>query len=169
VTLQGLSEPLVFTFDGGGSIVDYRTAVIVDGDGPNAVIEPHRPDMPSIAMNGIQGFVDGVPPSGATKLDVSDPAIEAWLFNGKMFVRTADTMASASDYSRTSPSGDTVYVLTPMPIFDVFYNGALEQVTVNSLPPAYDYNTTSSSADNQSMSSDDGAQTNDSPSEEQDQ
>ncbi len=147
VTLQGLAEPLVFTFDAGGSVVDYRTAVIIAGNGPNAVIEPDHPDMPSIEMSGIQSFVDGVPPSGATKLDVSDPAIEAWLYNGKMFVRTEDTMASASDYSRTSPSGQSVYVLTPMPIFDVFYNGALEQVTVNSLPPAYDYSSASSPAD----------------------
>jgi len=139
VTLQGLAQPVVFTFDAGGAVVDYRTSVIVPEHGPNAVIEPRRPDMPSIALQGIQGFVDGVPPSGATKLDVSDPAISAWLYNGKMFVRTEDTMASASDYSRTSPAGESVYVLTPMPIFDVFYNGALEQVTVNSLPPAYDY------------------------------
>jgi intracellular multiplication protein IcmK len=139
VTLQGYNLPVIFTFQAGGSEVDYRTNVMVPSDGPNAVHLERKPEMPSIEMDGIQAFVDGVPPASAKKLDVSDPAIDAWYYKGKIFVRTTDNMASPSDYSRMSPTGETVYVLDPQPIFDVFYNGALEQVQVSSLPPAYDY------------------------------
>jgi intracellular multiplication protein IcmK len=145
VTLQGYNLPVMFTFDGGGAVVDYRTNVMVPANGPNAVVVQPKPDMPSIEMDGIQQFVDGVPPSGATKLDISDPSIAAWYYKSRMFVRTADTMASPSDYSRTSPTGVSVYVLAPTPIFDVFFNGALEQVNVSSLPPAYDYSSTTTS------------------------
>lgn len=139
VTLQNLPVPIIFTFEAGNGVVDYRQDITVPGFGPNAIVPRTQRSMPPLVESGIQSFLNGTPPGKAVHLEVSDPEVSAWYFGGKMFVRTDLTLASPYTMRRRSITGKKVYVLQPSPFFDVLRDGALLQVSVKKLPPAYLY------------------------------
>lgn len=92
VALAGLNVPLVFSVEGAplSGEVDYMVEVVVSGRGPLA--EPltnvlERP-LPDVADRGMQGFVDGVVPGEAVRVATDRGDVAAWLWRGKMVVRT---------------------------------------------------------------------------------
>lgn len=139
VTLKGLDVPLAFTVTAGDGSVDYRDDVDVPQYGPGSSPPAASPGMPTLSRDGIQAFLDGVPPSGARKLKCDDASVDAWFWKRQMYVRTHDTLATPSMYHRGSPSGAYVYVVHPTPIISLFHDGAIENVRISHLPPGYAY------------------------------
>lgn len=134
VRLRGLNTPVMLTLIPGQKAVDYRVDLRVQGNGPNAKQIPMGVSLPSSASDVLLHVLDGVPPSGSSRLTVSGGDAQAWLLNGKMFVRTSLTILSPGWLgSMTSADGTHAYEMHKSPVLLVSWHGKVMQLKVEGL------------------------------------
>lgn len=134
VRLQGLNTPVMMTLIPGQKAVDYRVDLRVQGYGPNAKNTPMEEGLPPTANDKLLHVLDGVPPSGSSRLTVSGGDARAWLWNDKMFVRTTLTILSPGWLgSMTSADGMHAYEMQKAPVLLVSWHGKVMQLKVEGL------------------------------------
>lgn len=133
VYLEHCAIPVILQLETGYSDkVDYRVDVSLQKAQPT--------DKPDLVAQGvtpmqdedIQKFVNGTPPRGAKKLKSSNPALEAWRYGNRMFVRSEIPVMSPSgiDYSQGALSGVHVYKFKMTPNLIVSNDGELASVMI---------------------------------------
>ena len=134
VRLRGLNTPVMLTLIPGQKAVDYRVDLRVQGNGPNAKQLPMDISLPASASDVLLHVLDGVPPTGSTRLTVSGGDAEAWLVSNKMFVRTNLTILSPGWLgSMTSADGMHAYEMHKSPVLLVSWHGKVMQLKVEGL------------------------------------
>ncbi|EPX83503.1 DotH/IcmK family type IV secretion protein [Salipiger mucosus] len=132
VTLVDNPVPVLLTLEARDEeTVDYRTDVRIDGKGPNSnyAITEERGLSPT-GDKTMMSFLDGLPPRGAEKMQTSNPGVEAWMFQGKMYVRTHGEVLSPAYVAKSSNvSGVSVFVLQENPILLISQNGEMNSVS----------------------------------------
>lgn len=132
VMLKGQNTPIMLTLMPGQRAVDYRVDLRVPGLGPNA--KSDMSGLPSTGNQQLINFLDGVPPNGAKALQVAGGQAEAWLFGGKLYLRTRLTVVSPSwTSSMSSPDGTHVYELMKTPVVLASQRGVVTQLTMKGL------------------------------------
>ncbi len=134
VRLRGLNTPVMLTLIPGQKAVDYRVDLRVQGYGPNAKQMPMAASLPPSASDVLLHVLDGVPPTGSTRLTVSGGDAQAWLLNNRMFVRTSLTILSPGWIgSMTSADGTHAYEMHKSPVLLVSWHGKVMQLKVEGL------------------------------------
>ncbi len=134
VRLSGLNTPVMLTLIPGQKAVDYRVDLRVQGYGPNAKSLPMEEGMPPSASDALLHVLDGVPPTGSTRLVVSGGDARAWLLDNKMFVRTNLTILSPGWIgSMTSADGMHAYEMQKSPVLLVSWHGKVMQLKIEGL------------------------------------
>ncbi|MDX2346420.1 MAG: DotH/IcmK family type IV secretion protein [Legionella sp.] len=134
VRLRGLNTPVMLTLIPGQKAVDYRVDLRVQGYGPNAKQMPMGENLPPAASDVLLHVLDGVPPSGSTRLTVSGGDAQAWLLNSRIFVRTNLTILSPGWIgSMTSADGTHAYEMHKSPVLLVSWHGKVMQLKVEGL------------------------------------
>jgi intracellular multiplication protein IcmK len=132
VLLEGLTSTVTFA-------VSYGLSREVDGQ-MEAQIQARNP---AAAVSAVQGgsietddvfglFLDGEPPKGANKVRTTHKSVEAWMFQGRLYVRT--TMSLHSPAFRMyggSAAGVNVYRFDRIPsIINAINDGAIVAVGI---------------------------------------
>jgi intracellular multiplication protein IcmK len=122
VRLRGLPTPVVVEIETTENEIDGRLDLHVLNRGPNArasIVEGVRGLEPGSAA--IIAFLDGVPPNGSQRVDVSgftprDTA--AWLYGGSLYIRTSAQVLSPAAISTVRSADDrvAVYEMPEVPI-----------------------------------------------------
>ena len=134
VRLSGLNTPVMITLIPGQKAVDYRVDLRVQGYGPNAKRMPMEEGLPPSASDVLLHVLDGVPPSGSTRLVVSGGDANAWLLDSKMYVRTSLTILSPGWIgSMTSADGTHAYEMQKSPVLLVSWHGKVMQLKIEGL------------------------------------
>ncbi|WP_454727984.1 MULTISPECIES: DotH/IcmK family type IV secretion protein [Cupriavidus] len=95
VELEDLPSPLTFVVTVGQSDeVDAQIPVRVSGRNPNAKPQIIAMDRVPESDTSMGGFLDGVPAQGAVRLKVGGSGADAWMLNGKLYLRTRHTLLS---------------------------------------------------------------------------
>lgn len=134
IMLEHAAVPVILQLDTAldTATVDYRVDIKIMQRGPNA--KANFVDMGTTVSqdDDMQAFVDGLPPKGSKSLKTSSDAVEAWKFKGMMYVRTSLRLMNPIWIRKSSSnlSGDTVYVLRPVPDIILSSNGNLVSVMV---------------------------------------
>lgn len=125
VRLSSLDTPVMLSLVTSQKEVDYRVDLQVRAHGPNATAHIVDDFIPAGSSNSsLISVLDGIPPSGSTELMVSGNNGRAWLFNGKLILRTKLTLLSpAWNASVSSPDGTRVYELGQTPLILASQNG----------------------------------------------
>ena len=139
VTLLGAKVPVMMTLQPSNGAVDFRVDAQIDQRGPNASYDVISSDSLPATSDGIMlGFLDGVPPSDASKLRTSDSGTQAWRYNDLLYIRTSKTLLSPAYLSKQSNVvGLNVYVLNEAPVMVMSGSangpdsGRLESVSIN--------------------------------------
>lgn len=118
--LLTLKTPITFTLQTHRDSVQYRVDARVPQYGPFASSPLIDAGISAVAGDAdITAILDGTPPSGAIRLEVSgvDGRTSAWRFNGRTYVRTPLTLLSPGwDASVRSADGTSVYALANVPV-----------------------------------------------------
>lgn len=131
VTLTKYPVPIVMTVTTGESEVDYRVDIRVGARGPNAIADV-------LGAGGLAptndatliGFIDGVPPRGAERVQTSSREVEAWMFDKMMYVRTNLELLSPAYLQKSSGNaGVNVYQLVEAPVLILSRDGQMASVT----------------------------------------
>lgn len=132
VALAGHPVPVVLGIEAGGEEVDFRVDVTIRARGPNAAPEMVRTGGLSATNDRVvQAFLDGVPPREAVSLRTSHRDVEAWRYQGRMFVRSAfEIMSPAYEARARNVSGVNVFTLGDTPVLLMADGGRLFSVTV---------------------------------------
>lgn len=134
VRLKELNTPVMLTLIPGQKAVDYRVDMRVQGYGPNAKNLPLEEGLPPSANDVLLHVLDGVPPSGSSRLTVSGGDARAWLLGDHMFVRTNLTILSPGWLSSmTSADGMHAYEMQKTPVLLVSWHGKVMQLKVEGL------------------------------------
>ncbi len=134
VRLKDLNTPVMLTLIPGQKAVDYRVDMRVQGYGPNAKNLPLEEGLPPSANDVLLHVLDGVPPSGSSRLTVSGGDARAWALRDHMFVRTNLTILSPGWLSSmTSADGMHAYEMQKTPVLLVSWHGKVMQLKVEGL------------------------------------
>lgn len=133
VTLVDNPVPVLLTLDARDQkILDYRTDIRIDGKGPKsdfAITEQY--DLPATNDSTMIAFLDGVPPRDSERRDVSSQDVEAWSYNGDLYIRTKGQVFSPAYTAKSSNiSGVNVFVLPETPVVLVSAGGTLNTVSI---------------------------------------
>ncbi len=133
VTLVDNPVPVIMTLDARDQrVVDYRTDIRIDGVGPNsnyAITDSYS--LPSTGDATMISFLDGLPPRGAEQRATSSSHVEAWDYDGKLYVRTTGKLMSPAYVAKSSNvSGVSVYVLHEAPVVLISRNGVMDAITI---------------------------------------
>lgn len=110
VTLKEFSMPIVFMLGAGqADEVDVRLSIRVRGSNPDAKPEIIVSDGAPEHDTAIQAFLDGVPPSAAKPLVVSDNVGQAWQYKGAMYFRSRYEIYAPAFWSHAG-SADGLHV-----------------------------------------------------------
>lgn len=110
VRLQTLPTPVMLTLIPGQKIVDYRADLRIQGLGPNAKDIAVGQTMPPATSAILLSVLDHVPPPGAKKMDSGRDDVKAWIYGGKMFVRSQlPILSPVWDHTVTSADGMHAY------------------------------------------------------------
>ena len=137
LTLKDHPVPIALKLVSGSDRPDYRLDVKVSARGPNAAYQTAPSEsLPETEDTLLTKFLDNTPPDSAERLDVDGPSgsadVEAWMLNGKMYVRTDLSLLSPSYTSRAnSVSGTKVYALPHAPVLVVSDQGRMHSVSVS--------------------------------------
>lgn len=120
IRLLGLKTPVIISLETSREKVHYRFDAIIPEYGPLAEA-PLIDNGVSIAAGdvNIASVLQGIPPGGAKKLDVSgvDGRTTAYSFNGQTYIRTPLTLLSPSwNASVASADGMRVYSIKAAPV-----------------------------------------------------
>lgn len=134
VRLLKMTTPLTFSLQAGGENVYYRFDARIPDYGPNAKMPLISEGIGAHAGDKVTtSFLEGVPPTGATKLIVEgvDARTTAFRFSGTMYVRTPLSLLSpAWQGSATSADGMNVYLLQEAPVLLLSDKGALVRARI---------------------------------------
>ena len=134
VRLEGLNTSVMLTLIPGQKEVDYRVDMRIQGLGPNAQMPVLGDGLPPSANRLLLHVLDGVPPSGSTRLTVSGGDARAWLFRNKMYIRTNLTILSPAWLATmTSADGMHAYEMQKSPVILVAWHGKVMQLKVEGL------------------------------------
>ncbi|OYV55224.1 MAG: type IV secretion protein IcmK [Legionella sp. 21-45-4] len=134
VRLKSLNTPVMLTLIPGQKAVDYRVDLRVQGYGPNAKEMPLDVGLPLAASDVLLHILEGIPPAGSSRLNVSGGDARAWLLSDKMFVRTNLTVLSPGWIgSMTSADGMHAYEMQKSPVLLVSWHGKVMQLKVEGL------------------------------------
>lgn len=134
VRLWGLPTPVILTLVSGQRTVDFRVDLQVGGRGPDA-----KPVVVDTAFSAnvnplLMNLLDGVPPKGSIKLNVSGGLGEAWLNDNKIYFRTKLTLLSPAWLANvSSPDGTHVYELMLTPYIVATQNGKTVDIKLSGL------------------------------------
>lgn len=138
ITLVDAKVPVMLQLSPSSGAIDFRVDAQLDVRGPNASADMISSDnLPATGDSVMLGFLDGVPPSAATKVKTSDGQTQAWRYNDMLYVRTPLTLLSPAYVSKqSSVVGFNVYVLNEAPVMvmsgaaNTPDSGRLESVTI---------------------------------------
>ncbi len=134
VKLQGLNTPVMLTLIPGQKAVDYRVDLRIQGYGPNAKTPSMEDGVPPAASDLLLHVLEGVPPNGSTRLNVSGGDARAWLLNERIYVRTNLTILSPGWIgSMTSADGMHAYEMQKSPVLLVSWHGKVMQLKIEGL------------------------------------
>lgn len=136
VTLQGLDIPVIFQIEAGDNSVDYRLDATIMKRGPLAADSYTESSAPEVGSPTMQAFIDGIPPTGATALTVSEPDVQAWYYLKQVYLRTTLSVLSPAYTERaTSISGVVLYTLPAVPVILVSKGGVPSELALTGFPP----------------------------------
>jgi intracellular multiplication protein IcmK len=116
VRLVGLPTPVMLTLVPGQREVDYRVDLRVEGFGPKSAGAGRGSAPPSNDNATLMGVLDGIGPSGSTKMQVAGGDGQAWLVGKKLYLRTSLTLLSPGWlWAMHSPDGTHAYLLSATP------------------------------------------------------
>ncbi len=135
VKLKGLATPVMLTLIPGQHVVDYRVDLRVQGYGPNGTGKgKSSSDLPPSANPLLLGILDGVAPSGSKPVNVDGGDAQAWVYKGKLYVRTRMTVLSPSyDATMSSADGTHAYEMAKVPVILAARNGKAVQLKLEGL------------------------------------
>ncbi len=134
VKLVKLNTPVMLTLIPGQKIVDYRVDLRVQGVGPNAKPSIQGAGMPGAANPLLLNILDGVGPEGSVPLKVQGNLGEAWLYEGKMYLRSRLTLLSPAWFAKmASADGTNAYELQVAPTVLMSHQGKPVQLKVEGL------------------------------------
>jgi len=148
ILLQGEDAPVVVSFNVVASaetkdnVVDTRRDIRIEARGPGAAPSIiAEAALPVAGDETIMAVLDGVPPQGATPLDVSgDPSggSRAWRVGDRMFLRTKMQVLSPSwtQHTYDPPSGTVVYELPQTPLVMVSIDGNITPIKLSERGPS---------------------------------
>ena len=114
VLLKGAPAPVSVLLETNADRCDATVTMRMQGHGPNyqpPMLHPEHQDVLVSQDPSVLSFLDGIPPSGAKALRVSDAGIQAWLFNDHVYVKTRMTVMSPPwSHVQASADGTHVYV-----------------------------------------------------------
>lgn len=122
ILLEGQTVPLIVQLFVDRDEMDVRADMVISELGPrsNPVLRHTSGFVDATPDSTMMAFVDGVPPSGAVSLTVSDPRFRVWEMGDQLYIRTNLTISSPR-YSAIShgTGGVRVYRMskTPMVLF----------------------------------------------------
>ncbi len=129
VKLKGKSTWIMLTLMPGQRAVDYRVDLHVPGLGPDA--KPVVNGLPNTANPKLLTFLNGVPPQGATAVDVTGGPAQAWIYKGELYLRTQMTVLSpAWKATMSSADGTHVYEMQKAPIVLASERGAMVKLNI---------------------------------------
>jgi len=95
IELEELGSPVILLLSAGSADeVDIQLNARVIGRNPNAKPQIIAMDRIPEADSAMGAFLDGVPPSGATRMKVGGGSAEAWTLGGKLYLRTRYALLS---------------------------------------------------------------------------
>ncbi len=132
VTLVGYPVPVMLLLESGYQDVDFRLDMRVAARGPKALYDVSSVGMlPATKDAKLLSFLDGTPPDGAKSLKTSSGAVEAWSYDGNVYVRTDYTLLSPAYTAKSSNvSGVNVYAMQDAPVLILSDNGQMKSVSV---------------------------------------
>lgn len=134
VRLKDLDTPIMLSVVTGQREVDYRVDLQVQSRGPNAVAPIVTTKQAAEIRPQLINFLDGIPPESSVKLQMTAGYGEAWLSNGRLYVRTQHALLSPAWVSTvSSPDGTRVYELEPTSLLLVSQEGKAIPVKVGGL------------------------------------
>lgn len=134
VRLWGLNTPVMLTLVSGQRNVDFRVDLQVPGHGPEA-----RPPVLDTTFNAkvnpvLINILDGVPPRGSIKLEVTGGQGDAWLADNRIYFRTKLTVLSPAWVATVaSPDGTHVYEMVLTPYILASQNGKTIDIKLSGL------------------------------------
>lgn len=136
VLLQGAPAPITFVIVSNQPSMDMRLDYVVQGRGPNSP----EPTFESAIGNTklpleFSQLLDGVAPKDAVRLKVDSPLADAWLWGGRMLVRSRFTVISPQVFQRgMAADGTGVYGTVKTSEIRLMHNGKVELVRVSGFP-----------------------------------
>lgn len=136
VTLVGYPVPVMLLLESGYQSVDFRLDMRVAARGPNALYDLSSVGMlPSTKDAKLLAFLDGTPPETAKPLETTSADVEAWAYDGDVYVRSSYTLLSPAYTAKSSNvSGVNVYSLQDSPVLIISDNGQMRSVGVSQAP-----------------------------------
>jgi len=134
VILKGSNTPVMITLLPGQQNVDYRVDLRVPQMGPNAKADVDG--LPAVENPMLISFLDGVAPKGAHPVVVMGDGSQSqgWLYGGKLYLRTRETVLSPGWLSSmSSPDGTHVYELPKTPVVLASQQGTMIQLMIKGL------------------------------------
>lgn len=132
VLLEGLTSTVTFSFSYGLSReVDGQVEAQIQARNPAAAVNAVQAG--TIETDDVFGlFLDGEPPRGANKVKTSHKSVEAWMYMGRLYVRTALSLHSpAFRMYGGSAAGMNVYRFDRIPsIVNAINDGAIVAVGI---------------------------------------
>lgn len=135
VRLKGLNTPVMISLVSGQKEVDFRVDLQVKGRGPKASAPIVPTSLQVAKVNPILiNILDGVPPKGSTKLNVSGNEGQAWLKDDVLYFRTRLTVLSpAWSGTVSSPDGMHVYQMMNTPVILASKDGKTVDIRLSGL------------------------------------
>ena len=134
VKLQDLNTPVMLTLVPGQRVVDYRVDLRVAGIGPHPKQTYSGSGMPAATSPLLLNILDGVAPKGAKRLQVQGDNTDAWLYNGKLYLRTPYKLMSPAWLSTlSSADGMNAYELPKTPLVLLARHGKTTQMKFTGL------------------------------------
>lgn len=113
--LKGLPSPVSIDFVSAQKEVDTKTEIRLQAKGPNT--QYSSISLPDGIDTSLLSLLQGVAPQGAKELKVSSNAVQAWVKDSKMYVRTRyKIMSPAFENVTSSPDGTYAYKMVAVPV-----------------------------------------------------
>lgn len=135
VTLHGNSTPVMISLVSGQKEVDFRIDYQIAGRGPEATAPIMSDSFSDASVNPtLINLLDGIPPKGSIKLNVSGKCGEAWLKDDTLYFRSKLTVLSPAWVGKVSSSDGThVYQMMNTPSLLLSKDGQTMDVRLTGL------------------------------------
>lgn len=133
VSLVEEDRPIVINLETSDVQTNFRRDITVEGYGPNAKRDPIPVAAKTPPSDGVMmAFAQGAAiPRGAARLNTTDESVEAWSYQGQIYVRTSDTLQTPSpNQALTGPGGVHAYRVKPTPMLLINRNGSVLNVRI---------------------------------------